>query len=342
MTTYSPESFIIPATTRAELSVAVVIPTYRVTKHVLAVIEAVPQFVKRIYVVDDACPDQSGQLVLNQCADPRVKVIFHEKNLGVGGAVMSGYRAALDDGMDIIVKIDGDGQMDPLLIADFVAPILMGDADYTKGNRFFNLEEVRAMPAIRIFGNAMLSFISKVSSGYWNIFDPTNGYTAIHSQAVRLLPLEKISRRYFFESDMLFRLNTIRAVVVDVPMAAKYGDEVSGLRISSVVGDFFLSHMRNFSKRIFYNYYLRDVSLASVELPLGLLLITFGVVFGAYQWIVAEHIGRAATAGTVMLAALPILMGLQLLLAFIGHDVASVPTRPRQRGISKLAHRSVD
>jgi len=157
---------------------AVVIPSYRVADHILGVIAAIGPEVDRIYVVDDRCPDGSGSLVEQGCDDRRVTVIFHETNLGVGGAVMSGYRAAIADGMDIIVKIDGDGQMDPGLIGCFVRPIIDGEADYTKGNRFFDLEAVRAMPRVRLFGNALLSFMNKLSSGYWNLFDPTNGYTA--------------------------------------------------------------------------------------------------------------------------------------------------------------------
>src|SRR5262249_39074317 len=156
----------------------------------------------------------------------------HEQNQGVGGAVMSGYRAAIADGMAVVVKVDGDGQMDGSLIPYFVAPIINGEADYTKGNRFFDLEQINQMPPMRLFGNAVLSLMTKLSSGYWNLFDPTNGFTAIHVDAARHLPFDKISKRYFFETDMLFRLNTINAVVVDVPMDASYGDEVSNLKIS--------------------------------------------------------------------------------------------------------------
>ncbi len=151
------------------------------------------------------------------------------------------------------MKIDGDGQMDPSLIPVFVFPIAAGEADYAKGNRFFDLETIRIMPKVRLFGNAVLSFMCKLSSGYWNLFDPTNGYTAIHADVARRLPFDKISRRYFFETDMLFRLNTLRAVVVDVPMEAKYGNEESNLKISRIVGEFFAKHVRNFLKRIFYN-----------------------------------------------------------------------------------------
>jgi dolichol-phosphate mannosyltransferase len=319
-----------------EQRVAVVIPSYRVTAHILAVISAIGPEVWRIYVIDDACPDGSGDYVQTVCADPRVKVLPHDINKGVGGAVMTGYRAAIAEGASIIVKVDGDGQMDPALIPLFIEPILAGEADYTKGNRFYDLEEIRSMPRVRLLGNAILSLMAKLSTGYWDLFDPTNGYTAIHCDVARLLPFDKLSERYFFETDMLFRLNTVRAVVVDIPMEARYGEEVSNLKVSAVVGEFLFKHLRNFSKRVFYNYYLRDMSLASVELPVGVLMFFLGTVFGCYHWFESAQSGIATPAGTVMLSALPMLLGLQLIMAFLGYDIASVPSRPRHSKRRKI------
>ncbi|MFH2135440.1 MAG: glycosyltransferase family 2 protein [Pseudomonadota bacterium] len=307
--------------------VAVVIPAYKCRQHIVSVIQQIPEMVWRIYVIDDSCPDKSGQIVGQQINDARVYVIYHSQNLGVGGATMTGYRQAISDGADVIVKIDGDGQMNPHLISGFVEPILAGEADYTKGNRFFDLEEIRSMPKVRLFGNAALSLMTKLSSGYWDIFDPTNGYTAIHAKVAEHLPFDKISTRYFFETDMLFRLNTLRAVVVDVPMDAKYGDEVSNLKISKIIGEFVVKHVCNFMKRIFYNYYLRDMSLASIELPLGLLLTFAGTSYGASKWIESAQLGVATPVGTVMFAALPILMGTQFILAFLAYDISGVPRR---------------
>lgn len=309
-------------------AIAVVIPSYRVTRHILGVIGRIGPEVSHIYVVDDKCPDASGALVRAHCDDPRVVVLEHAENQGVGGAVMTGYMAAIADGARVIVKLDGDGQMDPRLIPSFVAPILAGEADYTKGNRFFDLEQIGAMPRLRLIGNAVLSLATKLSSGYWDLFDPTNGYTAIHADAARYLPFGKISRRYFFETDMLFRLNTLHAVVVDVPMDAVYGDEESNLKISSILTEFAFKHTRNFLKRLFYNYYLRSMSLASIELPLGVIMVGFGTIFGATQWLASARTAVATPAGTVMLAALPVIMGVQLILAFLAYDIASVPRRP--------------
>jgi len=316
--------------------VAVVIPSYKVTQHILSVISQIPPEVWRIFVIDDACPDNSGKLVEENVIDERVRVIFHLQNEGVGGAVMTGYQAAIADGAEIIVKIDGDGQMDANLISSFILPILSGEADYTKGNRFFDLEQLRTMPKIRLIGNAILSFMSKLSSGYWDIFDPTNGYTAIHANVAQFLPFDKISRCYFFETDMLFRLNTLRAVVIDVPMDAKYGDEVSNLRVSKILSKFLFKHVRNLFKRIFYNYYLRDMSVASLELPLGALLLVFGVSFGGWHWLHAVQVGINTPVGTVMLSALSTLMGMQLVLAFLAYDITSVPRRSVHREFGSI------
>ena len=316
--------------------IAVVIPSYKVKSHILSVIEAVGPEVWRMYIVDDHCPDGSGAFVKSHCGDPRVIVLFHEVNQGVGGAVMTGYQQAIEDGADVIVKVDGDGQMDPALITSFVWPIITGQADYTKGNRFFDLERVREMPTFRLFGNTVLSFMTKLSSGYWDLFDPTNGYTAVHADVARRLPYHKISKRYFFETDILFRLNTIRAVVMDIPMDAKYADEVSNLKISKIIGEFFLKHLHNFGKRIFYSYYLRDMSVASIELPLGISLLTFGTIFGGWHWFLSYSESIPASAGTVMLSALPSLMGLQLILAFLNYDISSVPKKTIHSTLDKI------
>ena len=308
-------------------SIAVVIPCYKVTAHIEQVINSIGTEVSRIYVVDDACPQESGKYVIKTVTDPRVRVLFNPVNQGVGGAVMRGYQEAIDEGFDIIVKIDGDGQMNPRLLPLFVEPILRGDADYTKGNRFFDLEEIHQMPLIRIFGNSCLSFFTKISSGYWGVFDPTNGYTAINTRVASHLPFRKISTRYFFETDILFRLNTLRAVVKDIPMDASYGDEKSNLKITKILPEFLAKHIINTGKRIFYNYYLRDMSLASIELPVGVLLSLFGIFYGAEHWMNALQTGVPATAGTVMFAALPLIIGIQLLLSFLGFDIASTPTQ---------------
>ena len=311
--------------------IAVVIPSYRVSGKILDVLARIGGECERIYVVDDACPEGSGDVVARGCADPRVVVVRNPRNLGVGGATIAGYERASADGAEILVKLDGDGQMDPALIPRLVAPLLRGDADYTKGNRFFDLRGLQGMPPLRLIGNAFLSFLSKISSGYWSVFDPTNGFTAIHARVWREIPATRLSHRWFFESDMLFRLGILRAVVQDVPMPAVYGDERSGLREHSVVAEFAWKHLRNGAKRIFYSYFLRDFSMASIQLLLGLALLAAGTWIGLDYWAESARSGRLASSGTVMLAALPFILGFQLLLAFLSFDMNNSPDSPIHR-----------
>ncbi len=310
------------------MTIAVVIPCYNVKKHILSVIASIGAEVSLIYVVDDKCPEESGKYVEAHCQDPRVRVVYNPENRGVGGATMSGYRQAVEDNADIVVKIDGDGQMNPKLIPRFVQPIIDGYADYTKSNRFYSLESLEGMPRIRIIGNTGLSFLSKLTSGYWNIMDPTNGYTAIHSSVLKILPLHKIDNRYFFESDMLFRLNTFRAVVREIPMEAVYGEEKSNLNIIRVLKEFPRKHLIRFFKRIYYNYFLRDFNVCSVEIISGAVLTTGGTIFGLIHWYFSIMRKIPATTGTVMLAALPVILGFQLFLGAVHFDVMNIPKTP--------------
>jgi len=310
--------------------VAAIIPCFREREHILGVLSGIGPEVQRIYVIDDACPDGTGKLVEDESNDERVQVHVNAANLGVGGATLAGYRIALEDGADILVKLDGDGQMDPTLIPQLIQPVLSGEADYAKGNRFHTMDGVSGMPLARIIGNFFLSFASKLSSGYWNIFDPTNGYTALHAEAAGRLPLDRLSEGYFFESDMLFHLGLMRAVVRDVPMRAVYGNEQSGIRIPKIIPEFLAKHYINTCKRVFFTYFVREANFATLQLVLGKLLLLFGLVFGAIHWIDGEITGVPATAGTVVLAALPIIIGSQLLIAFLSYDTRNVPTTPLQ------------
>ena len=307
--------------------IAIVIPCFRTRDPIVGVIEGALPYAQMIFCVDDACPENSGRLVEEKIHDPKVSVIFNSQNLGVGGAVKAGYRAALEANCDVVIKLDGDGQMDPDLIPALVKPILDADSDYCKGNRFHDLHGLKDMPALRLFGNSMLSLLTKISSGYWRIMDPTNGFTAIGSQALRAIPLSKVSNDYFFESDMLFRLNVARAVVSDIPMHSKYGDETSSLRIGRILGPFLLGNLRNLFKRVFYNYFLRDFNIATVELLTGVIVSLFGLVTGIKAWSHSIETGVTASSGTVMLSALPIIIGFQLLLSFLNYDIENVPRR---------------
>jgi glycosyltransferase involved in cell wall biosynthesis len=305
----------------------VVIPCYKVKAHILKVLAKTPSWIEGIVCVDDACPEGSGDFIAANSHDPRVRVVRLEKNQGVGGATLAGYGEAARAGGRILVKVDGDDQMDLGYMGPLVAPILLGEADYTKGNRFTSVSHLRAMPTIRVLGNAALSFAAKVSTGYWNIFDPTNGYTAIESTVAKLVMEKRVSRRFFFETDLLYHLGTLRAVVRDVPMPSRYADEVSNLRISAIIGPFALKHLRNFGQRVLGQYFVRDFNAASLELVFGIFGILFGVGYAAH-YVATRVPGQVASAGVVMAAALPVILGAQFLLQAMNYDVLNPPSRP--------------
>jgi glycosyltransferase involved in cell wall biosynthesis len=310
-----------------EAGVWLVVPCYKVRAHILRVIAKTPAWVEGIVCVDDACPEGSGDFIEAENTDPRVVVVRLAKNQGVGGATLAGYAEAARRGGRVLVKVDGDDQMDLGCAAQLVAPILLGEADYAKGNRFTSISHLTTMPTVRVLGNAMLSFAAKLSTGYWNIFDPTNGYTAIEANVARVVMEKRVARRFFFETDLLYHLGTLRAVVRDVPMPARYADEVSNIRIERIVGPFALRHARNFVQRVIGQYFVRDFSAASLELVFGLLFLLFGAGY-ALSYLANRVPGQAASAGVVMLAALPVILGVQFLLQAINFDVLNVPSRP--------------
>jgi dolichol-phosphate mannosyltransferase len=316
--------------------IAVVIPCYKVSRHLAGVLSRIGPEVTAIYCVIDGCPDGSFEIA-NQAAtiDARIRVISLSKNSGVGFAFIAGAKQALSDGAEIIVKLDGDGQMHPEQIPLVVEPLVLDEADFAKGNRFFHLEDLQSMPILRMIGNAGLSFFSKLSTGYWNLFDPTNGFIAIQAELARRVPWDKVHRRFFFESDLLFRLYTLRAIVVDVPMKSHYGSEQSNLSVLKALVQFPYFHLLNFVKRVFYCYFLREFNIASLNLLLSIGLIGFGVCFGTVHWIRGNELNQLASAGTVMFAALPVILGWQALLAFFAFDVGNVPKASSRSRISR-------
>jgi dolichol-phosphate mannosyltransferase len=313
------------------MKVAAIIPCYRVRSQAADVVAGALQQVDHVFLVDDRCPEGTADLIEATFPNSRVTVLRHDENKGVGGATITGYKAALNAGYDVLVKIDGDGQMDLDYLSSLVQPIVDQEADYTKGNRFYRKRFLKRMPVVRLLGNSMLSMLNKASSGYWNLMDPTNGYTALSSVAAREIEWWKVANGYFFESDLLFRLNITRAVVHDVPIPAKYGQENSNLSVFKAIPRFLVGHMRNMMVRYFYNYLLRDFSVGTVHSLLGGALFLFGVIFGVHAWSESVRTGQNASVGTVMFATLPIILGFQLLLAALSFDIANVPTKPLQR-----------
>jgi dolichol-phosphate mannosyltransferase len=311
-----------------DVKIAVVIPAFKVVDHIKDVISSLPREIDHIIVVDDHCPFSSGKEA-ERLKRENVIVLYHELNQGVGGAVITGYKKALELGCEIIVKMDGDGQMDPKYLNDLIAPLMKNEADYTKGNRLTHFKSLKAMPKARLLGNSGLSFLIKAASGYWNIIDPTNGYTAIHKRVIEKLNLERVSKRFFFESDMLINLNIINAVVRDIEMPAKYQGEGSSLNIRKVLFQFPPKLLNGFIKRLFLKYFIYDFNMASVYMVIGLPMFIVSVLFGVVEWIDSISTGEPKSAGTIMLVALPIIISFQMLLHAIQIDIYSVPRKDR-------------
>jgi len=305
----------------------VVVPAYRVEEQIAEVIRTLPGFVRTIVVVDDASPDATSARVaaLN---DARVRLVRHERNSGVGAAMAGGFRAALEAGADVVVKMDGDGQMDPGQLPALLEPVLRGACDVAKGNRYQRIASLEGMPVVRRLGNAALTFLVKLASGHWHMFDPTNGYFAARADLLRRLDLARLPRRYFFECGFWIELGLLRAKVQDVPIPARYRGEPSSLSIVSVLAEFPLRLLWGFLRRLGRQYFLYDFNAVSVFLLAGLPSALFGLIFGVREWIRSAETGVPATTGTVMLAALPVILGFQLLLQALVVDVQSAPAEP--------------
>ena len=308
------------------LKIAVVIPAYRVADRIRDVVFSIPETIDHIIVIDDKCPFLSGKEA-EKTGRKNVVVLYHDENLGVGGSVITGYRKSLELGCDIVVKMDGDGQMDPLSIDALITPLAKNEADYTKGNRFRDFTALKSMPKTRLFGNSALSFLVKIASGYWNIIDPTNGFTAIHRRALTELNLDTIAKRYFFETDMLINLNIVNAVVKDISIPARYGEEGSSLSIKKVLSQFPFKLFTGLMKRLILKYFIYDFNMASVYLLIGLPVFSFSVFWGITEWLDSIVTNTPKSAGTIMLVALPIILSFQMLLQAVSIDINSVPRK---------------
>jgi glycosyltransferase involved in cell wall biosynthesis len=304
--------------------IAVIIPSYNVEKQIEIVIRTLPGFVDKIIVVDDCSKDNTSEVV-RRLNDSRVTLVRHEKNQGVGGAVLTGYAEATKQGADILVKMDGDGQMKPEYLDALVKPLEEGKAHYAKGNRFSDAEALERMPSLRRFGNAWLSFATKMVSGYWNSFDVVNGFTALLTSTYKRLDKKAIAKSYFFETSMLVELNIVGARIVDVDMPPFYEDEHSHLRIRRIASYFPFLLIRSFFRRFYRKYVLRDFNILTICVLTGFPLFSFGMIYGINLWLHPPVYGQPTPAGTVMLAALPIIIGFQLLLTSLILDVVFVP-----------------
>jgi glycosyltransferase involved in cell wall biosynthesis len=303
--------------------IAAVVPAHNEAAHIEKVIRGLPPLVDHIVVVDDASTDDTAAIAAS-AGDPRVEVIRHERNLGVGGAILTAHRRALELGSDIDVVFAGDDQMDPHHLPALLDPIVDQGYGFTKANRFYSRTSFAGMPRHRVFGNIVLSFLTKFASGYWHLFDPQNGYTATSRGALELLPFDEIATGYEFENDFLINLNIVGTRALDVPVPARYGNEVSGIRLRRVVPAIGWLLFRGFWKRLIWKYTIRSFSPIALFFFVGLALVAWGVGFGI--WVVAQTIGPGvATTGTVLLSVVPFLIGVQLLISALVLDIQESP-----------------
>lgn len=313
--------------------VAAVIPAFNVGSLIGKVLRDIPVQVRTVIVVDDSSADDTAAVVA-WCAetDHRIHLIRHERNGGVGAAMVTGFRKAIELEADIVVKIDGDGQMPLALIPKLIKPLIDGDADYVKGNRFRDLEGIGRMPALRRFGNIALSFLAKAATGYWQVFDPTNGYVAIRADVLAQIPLHRVASNYFFETSMLSHLYLLGAVVKEVPMSAQYDGEPSSLSVPRVLVDFPGRLAAAFLRRLFLKNFVYDFSMQSLHILAILVFFSAGSIYGGYNWIWHASRGIAAPTGTVVLSALMIILGFQSLVSAISLDLHAVPREPINEG----------
>jgi glycosyltransferase involved in cell wall biosynthesis len=303
--------------------VAVVVPAHDEEALIGETLAGIPEFVDRVYVVDDNSSDGTAAKA-GEAGDPRVQVISHDANEGVGAAIVTGYRRSLDEGIDVTAVMAADGQMDPSDLETLTGAVARGDVDYAKANRLFTGQAWQLMPRYRYLGNAVLSMLTKIASGYWHVADSQSGYTAISRETLERLDLDRIYRRYGFPNDMLVHLNVWNARVRDYPSRPIYGvGERSGIRLWRVIPTIAWLLVKGFFWRLREKYVIRDFHPLVFFYALGMLLTVTGLVLGG--WIAFERIffGGDITAGTATLVALLLISGTQFTLFAMWFDMDS-------------------
>jgi glycosyltransferase involved in cell wall biosynthesis len=301
-----------------------VIPAHNEERHIASVVDGLPDYVDVIIVVDDASTDGTSAAASSSARKPMV--VRHERNQGVGAAVIDGYLKALESDAEIVGRLDGDGQMDPSELSHLLDPLVSRGAGFSKGNRFKLGRIPETMPLTRKVGNIGLTFLTKLASGYWHLFDPQNGYSAITADAIGTLDMAYLRRcGYFFENGLLIELNSAEVPAVDVPTSTIYGEETSGLNIGRILVTFPIKLVRGMFRRLFQRYVIRDFSAVAVFLLGGSVLFTGGLVWGITAWARSAATGLVTPTGSVMLAALPMLAGFELLLQAIVLDINGSP-----------------
>ncbi len=310
-------------------NIVVVIPAYKVEKQIVRTLAQIPLYIRYIIVVNDASPDNTEKNISQaQKLDDRIILISHEENKGVGGAMVSGFRKAIELEAQIVIKIDGDGQMSSYDLLPLLEPLILGESDYTKGNRFQDFSALKAMPLFRQIGNMGLSFLVKAATGYWNCFDPTNGFLAIRQEVLAVLPLERLHRRFFFETSLLGELYILNAVIQDIPYPAVYAEETSNLSIKRTLLEFPPKLISILFRRTWVKKFLFNFGMDAIYLASGIPMLIFGFSFGIIKWIKYARLGVPAPTGTIMIPVMLIMLGFQLILAAVNIDLEATPKEP--------------
>ena len=303
-------------------TVAVVVPAYREAQLIGETLRGVPGFVDRVYVVDDASDDGTAEAA-RALGDGRVEVLRHERNGGVGASIVTGYKRALADGVDVTAVMAADNQMDPDDLEKLVRPVAAGNVDYAKANRLVSGEAWRVIPRSRYLGNAMLSLLTKIASGYWHVADSQSGYTAISRDTLAALDLDRVYRKYGFPNDMLVHLNVYNARVRDFPSRPVYGvGERSGIKIRSVVPRISWLLLKGFLWRLREKYVIRDFHPLVFFYTLGIVMTLVGLVLGIVETVLRIG-GNDVSVGTVVLVALLLIAGSQFTLFAMWFDMES-------------------
>jgi glycosyltransferase involved in cell wall biosynthesis len=303
-------------------TVAVVVPAYREAELIGDTLRGVPPFVDRVYVVDDASDDGTADAA-RTLGDARVEVLRHERNGGVGASIVTGYKRALADGVDVTAVMAADNQMDPADLAQLVRPVAHGEVDYAKANRLVSGEAWQVIPRSRYIGNAILSLLTKIASGYWHIADSQSGYTAISRDTLAALDLDNVYPSYGFPNDMLVHLNVYNARVRDFPSRPVYGvGERSGIKIRRVVPRISWLLLKGFLWRLREKYVIRDFHPLVFFYALGIVMTIAGLALGIVETVL-RIAGNDVSVGTVVLVALLLIAGSQFTLFAMWFDMES-------------------
>lgn len=310
-------------------SISVIIPVFNIGENIINFLKRIPVYVDQIYLIDDCCPLKTGKIAEGRRSDfKNLNIFYNNKNLGVGGAVKVGYQESLRNNIDIIIKIDGDNQMNPSEMNKLIEPLLNGKYEYSKGNRFLKNYEIENYPKARFYGNIFLSFMSKLSSGYWDIFDPINGYTAITSECLKKLNLKKIDNGYFFESDMLFNLYLDRFRIKDVPVEIKYfKNQIQNMSLIKESFNFFFKNISRSIKRVKITYFKNNFTLGSFFAGMFLLSAMFTLFYGGYNYIYHYIIKVLAPTGVVVISSVSLLLMFLSLMIFLILDNFNNPNK---------------